>query len=61
MTVQEFRTIIHGATDRDQLRLMEAVIEKQLADGCALLFRAQSLHRTHRRGVPRGDVTRNER
>jgi hypothetical protein len=45
----------------DQLRLMEAVIEKQLADGCALLFRAQSLHRTHRRGVPRGDVTRNER
>jgi hypothetical protein len=60
MTVQEFRTVIHGATDRDQLRLMEAVIEKQLADG-SLLFRAQSLHRTHRRGVPRGDVTRNER
>jgi hypothetical protein len=33
MTVQEFRTYIRGAIDRDQLRLMEAVIEKQLADG----------------------------
>jgi hypothetical protein len=33
MTVPEFRTIIRGAIDRDQLRLMEAVIQKQLADG----------------------------
>jgi hypothetical protein len=33
MTVPEFLTIIRGARDRDQLRLMEAVIQKQLADG----------------------------